>query len=76
VEIAQEINDLASACQALGEMGNAFVVSNDFQNAASAFKRCSDLAGKIKDSRKKGIALYNLALALRELGTNKKPRYR
>lgn len=68
LEIVREIDDLSSACQALGEMGNAFVISDDFRNAANAFKECSDLAKKINDPRKEGIALYNLATALRELG--------
>ncbi len=37
-------------------------------------KECSDLARKINDPLKEGIALYNFATALRELGHQKEAR--
>jgi hypothetical protein len=49
LKIARELDDLSNECQALGKLGNAYIISDYFQKAANAFKECSDLARKIND---------------------------
>ena len=67
LEVAEEVGDLSSSCQALDELGNAYILIGDPEKAIDAFRQCSDLARQTHDFYKEGISLFNLGMALREI---------
>ena len=62
--IAIELNDAAGECSVLGNIGNAFILAGQYQDAIECFERCLALEDAYPDVRGyREIALSNLALA-------------